>query len=240
MKKYAITSAALPQKCRDFLEGLGFSVIALPSFEKLARPVASHPDMLLFFGDKIFCHSEYYAKNAPTLELISRLSCLGIVTTDEKISDKYPCDILFNALPLGKYVFCKAESVSRLIKDYAERNALELVNTRQGYARCSVCKVSENAIITADTGIYESARARGIDSLLISEGNIDIDGYSYGFIGGTSGVFGDTVYFCGDLSSHPDGEKIKSFCKSHEKNAVSLSDGKLYDVGTLFFFEDKK
>ena len=95
--------------------------------------------------------------------------------------------------------------------------------------------MSENAIITADEGIAKTAAAHGIDVLKIREGYVDIDGYGYGFIGGASGACDDAVYFCGDILSHPDGQKIADFCEKHSKRCVSLSNDTLFDVGTLFF-----
>ena len=62
-----------------------------------------------------------------------------------------------------------------------------------------------------------------------------LDGYDTGFIGGASGADDDAVYFCGDVSHHPDADAIKAFCQKHGKECVSLSDEELTDVGTLFF-----
>ena len=105
----------------------------------------------------------------------------------------------------------------------------------QGYTKCSVCVVSDNAIITADRAIATACAAVGIDVLTVSEGHISLPPYNFGFIGGASCACGDNVYFCGSLDTHPDGESIKEFCKNHGKLAVSLSDGELQDVGSLFF-----
>jgi hypothetical protein len=95
--------------------------------------------------------------------------------------------------------------------------------------------VSENAIITADRAISASCAQLGIDVLLIREGYISLPPYSFGFIGGASGVCGNNVYFSGSLGSHPDGERIKKFCEKHNKTAISLTDCELKDVGSLFF-----
>ena len=240
MKKYVISDFRLPPKAQETLEALSFSVIKLPPFERLASPVASHPDMLLFFGDKIICHRDYYAANTHLMNKISQLSSLPLSLSDEEIDSRYPNDVLFNALPLGKYVFCKESSVSRLIKAYVERKALTAVNTRQGYARCSVCKISEGAVISSDASLLAAIAEKGIDTLCISEGGVRLEPYDHGFIGGASGAFGDDVFFCGSIELHPDAERIKDFCKKHKKNAVSLSDEELFDVGTLFFFESSK
>lgn len=240
MKKYVITDPRLPKKAKEKLEKRSFTLIELPSFEKLPVPVASHPDMLIFFGDRLFCHSKYYKENKSLVDTLSHLTKLCVETSDEEIGNEYPSDILFNALKLGKYVFCKESSVSKLIKDYAAREKLTVVNTRQGYARCSVCKISESAAISSDASLLGAIAEKGIDTLCISECGVRLDPYDHGFIGGASGAFGDDVFFCGNLELHPDAEKIKAFCKKHEKNAVSLSDEELFDAGTLFFFESNE
>ena len=63
------------------------------------------------------------------------------------------------------------------------------ISSRQGYSRCSVCVVSDNAIITADEGICRSAEAHGVDVLKIRPGYIDPPGFDYGFIGGQASKF---------------------------------------------------
>ena len=50
----------------------------------------------------------------------------------------------------------------------------------------------------------------------------------------------DKVLFCGNIDLHPDVENIKAFCQKHKKTAVSLSDGELYDVGSIFFVDSVK
>ena len=233
---YLFLSSLTPDSIKRELEK-EFVLCPLPSFEKLAAPVSCHPDMLIFkSGEHIIIHSDYYAKNP---DIFARHES-RIILSSEAIGNRYPNDVLFNALPLGKYVFCKESSVSRLIKAYVERTALTTVNTRQGYARCSVCKISEGAVISSDASLLAAIAEKGIDTLCISEGGVRLEPYDHGFIGGASGAFGDDVFFCGSIELHPDAERIKDFCKKHKKNAVSLSDEELFDVGTLFFFESSK
>ena len=94
-----------------------------------------------------------------------------------------------------------------------------MLEVQQGYTKCSICVVSENAIITSDIGIHCKAKESGIDSLLISPGYIDLPGYKYGFIGGASFKISDNVIaFTGSLDSHPDKDNIEHFlCKYDEK-----------------------
>ena len=233
--KYVIIDKRMPQECKNTLYALSFNAIEFPPFSALSESVSAHPDMLLFWGDKIFCHRSYYNEAKNVLDTVSDISGIEIAFSDENISPKYPNDILFNAVQIGNNVFGKTDSISNLVIQYAVQNELTLVNIKQGYTKCSVCKVSENAIITADVGIAKAAKSHGIDVLKISHGHIALDGCDYGFIGGASGSDGANTYFCGNIDLHPDGESIKAFCKAHGRPAVSLGKNLLYDVGTMFF-----
>lgn len=235
---YVAVDNRISQKCKDALSAKGFCPIELPPFSALSSPVASHPDMLMFLTEKhIICHADYYSQASNTLDFLSRKTQRELFLTDEPIGEKYPRDILFNALVCEKYVFCKQDSISRCVLQYAEETGLTVVNVRQGYAKCSVCYIGENAIITADRGIAKEAKKHVFDVLEISPDGVSLDSLSCGFIGGATGVFEDTVYFCGSLDSHPNSSEIRAFCASHGKNVCSLSDEKLYDVGTMFFVQ---
>ncbi len=233
--KYVIAAVTLPEKCKATLTSRGFSVITPPIWGHLQAGVSAHPDMLLFFfGKNYLCSREYYSLAKDTLAPIERLG-YRVILTNEVPAPDYPNDILFNSLLIGRYIFGLEKNISEAIRTLAVENSFEIVNVRQGYTKCSVCKVSDGAIITADKGIAEAAAKRGIDVLTVREGGVDLDGYDTGFIGGASGCDEETVYFCGNIMSHPDGDKIVKFCNKHKKECVSLSNEPLFDVGTLFF-----
>ena len=218
------------------LEKYGFAPILLPPAGFLSAPVASHTDMLIFMGfGRIFCHKTYYESNFALIDRIVALSGLELTLSDEPTDKKYPLDVLFNACLVGKRLICNEKTVSKLILEAAKAQNYEIIHVPQGYTKCSVCKVSESAIITSDKAIAAACASAKIDVLQICEGHISLPPYEYGFIGGASGIWQDKVYFCGSLSAHPDGEKIEEFCKKHDKIAVSLSDGELQDVGSIFF-----
>ncbi len=233
--KYVVLDGRTPKAAVDSLKARGFSPILLPCFSRLAAPVSAHPDMLIFFGDRIFCSTEYYLEAKNEIDLIKSASKLELTLSGEKISKDYPEDIAYNALVIGGHLFGKLANLCPDIIEYANRAELSCVNVNQGYTKCSVCKISEDAMITSDRSIKKAALARGIDVLEIRPGHIGLSGYGFGFIGGASGADENNVYFCGSLSSHPDGEAMESFCKKHKKEAVSLSDEPLYDIGTIFF-----
>ncbi len=234
-ERYAIIDERLPRGCQDGLLRAGFDIIALPSDPALSRPVSAHPDMLIHLGDRIFCRRAYYGLARDALDRISRLSGLAVELSDEPVSYDYPSDVLFNALRIGGRLFGRLDAMSRHLISYADRAGLTLVNTRQGYAKCAVCVVSDSAAVTADRGMAKALTASGIDVLLIESGHVVLPELDSGFIGGASGACGERVFFCGSLDTHPDGERIADFCKKHGKTAISLSNEPLFDAGSLFF-----
>ena len=231
-----ITDERINKNSLSALVGLGFEPILLPKADHLSKSVAAHTDMLIFIGfGRLFCHKKYYEKNSALIDRICAQTGLELTVSQEPTGEKYPLDVLFNACIVGERLICNEKTVSKFILDAARNSDCEIINVPQGYTKCSVCVVSENAIITADKAIFAACSAHGIDVLTVNEGYISLPPYDYGFIGGASGLCDDKIYFCGSLDAHPDGAKIKEFCFKHKKIAISLSDDELQDVGSLFF-----
>ena len=214
----------------------GFEPVLMPPAPQLSTGVSSHTDMLLFIGfGRLFCHASYYKANAELILRICRRAGLELTLSDERWAKKYPSDVLFNACLSGDKLICNKKTVSRLILQAATELGYSIVDVPQGYTKCSVCTVSENAIITADKAIAVACRAQEIDVLEICEGHVSLPPYNFGFIGGASGSYGDNVYFCGSLDAHPCAREIRNFCEKHGKNTICLSDKELFDVGSLLF-----
>ncbi|MBQ8408048.1 MAG: hypothetical protein IJY39_04215 [Clostridia bacterium] len=233
---YVITDCRIGAASIDFLKKNSVEPILLPSADYLESAVASHTDMLMFLGfGRLFCHRKYVESNRALVERIASLAQLELTVSEEPTGERYPYDVLFNACILGNRLICNKNTVSKLILDAANESGYEIIHVPQGYAKCSVCAVSDNAIITADKAIAKACRSAGIDVLTVTEGHISLPPYDYGFIGGAGGLCGNKVCFCGSINKHPDGERIKKFCEENGKIAVSLSDGELQDVGSLFF-----
>lgn len=230
--RIAAVDCRITQKIENALYGYADKIIKLPPCPLLAPPVASHPDMLLWcVGRRIVTYAEYskIAKNE-----LSELLALGLelVTENATPSASYPDDVQLNCAVVGKHAIANLKYTSEHVKE----SGLALLHANQGYTKCSTVVVSDNAIITSDPSVFSAAHEAGIDALKISEGHVRLDGYGTGFIGGATGLTDTAVLFTGDLSTHPDAEKIEAFCARHGKRAVSLSDAPLYDYGTVFFF----
>lgn len=235
MSKIAVTDIRIPDVCATALQSYGFEVIKLPAFSRLSAPVASHPDMLICpIGDEIITHKEYFLANENIFNLIAKHTDKKIVLSEDEISDKYPLDVSFNALIINNVFFSLNSHTSTVLLEAASKCGYDIANVKQGYTKCSVCRVSDTAAITSDTSLSNSMISCGIDVLKISEGGVALPPYEYGFIGGASGCDEDHVFFCGSLKSHPQGELISKFCLKHSKIPISLSDDPLLDIGSIF------
>ena len=231
----AITSHTFPSEAEEALTRFGHRTLRLPPHPNLPTPVASHPDMLLFFAsDAILCTKSYYEIAKCELKEISEAYGKPIRFIEKEYGKEYPFDVLFNALPLDKHLFCNKKTVAKELLELG----LIPSHVNQGYTKCSTLPLGENALITADTSIASCAEEKGINVLQIQAGHISLSGYDYGFIGGCASFAPrgglDTVFFCGDVSLHPDGKKIKTFCQNYGYKTISLADIPLRDVGTIF------
>ena len=236
MSGIALINSQLNSRTKITLVTYGYKCLSVPAADYLSFPVSTHPDMLVFIGfGKLFTHKKYYNINRATIDDIITETSLSLVLSDENIGDKYPSDVLFNCALVGDKLICNPKYVSEHILLEAQINNVTVIPVKQGYSRCSVCVVDNNSIITSDLGICNAAVANGIDCLLICSGNVSLPPYEYGFIGGASGSDENNVYFCGDINTHPEGEKICEFITSKNKNTVCLDEGMLFDAGSILF-----
>lgn len=211
------------------LQELGINVYKTPELNIAYPAVAGHPDMLFHILD---------SKNAIVApEVFSYFKNLfgeTIVLGFSKIGNTYPHDVAYNIARIGNFAFHNVKYTDTTINEYYKQNGVKLINVKQGYSKCSICIVSENAFITADKKIAETAQKHEIDVLLIREGYVKLKGFSHGFIGGASGLIsGEMLVFNGDISKHPDYKSINNFCAKHGVEVVSLNKNDLEDIGSI-------
>ena len=236
----AIVDGRVSDACERGLMLRGFEVIKTAKNNSIGEAVSYHPDMLMFYHEGNLITSVYYAEYAESLfSDIRYLSRSAKVCFVDEIQDKkYPHDAIFNALVIGNKMFCKTDTVSKSVLEYAKNKRVEVVHVNQGYPACTVLAISDSSAITADEGMHEVLSNNGINVTLIENGDIHLPPYEYGFIGGAAGVYEDTVYFLGDVKKHRSYEKIRSACESCGKKIVSLSSEELIDLGRIIFLSE--
>ena len=146
----------------------------------------------------------------------------------------YPDDIAYNAACTGKYFLHNLSFTDEGLLRVAKEMDMKLINVRQGYTKCSIAVVDENSLITYDEGIVKAcSRYPELDVLKITPGHILLEGYDTGFIGGTCGRIGNELLFHGDLSAHPDFERIREFITKRNLGVKWFPDFPLTDIGSI-------
>lgn len=230
--KYAVVDFRASNKSFDALSDMGYKVIKTPKLRCVYNEICGHADIMLhrLCENKIVVcpeAAEYFKNNLPEFE---------IIVGNSELSNKYPHDIAYNAACVGRYVFCNKKYTDKNILQYYYAHEFEIVDIKQGYAKCSICIVSDNAIISSDKGICKAALNRGMDVLEIGNEQIKLPGFKYGFIGGATGLIPNhALVLNGDINYLDDCEKIIRFCEKYQLKTVSLNSEIPHDVGSIFF-----
>ncbi len=236
--KLAIVDRRIPEECEGALRARGYRVITLPPSPRLLAPMASHTDMLLCkIGENFLTSADYAELALPSLSEIYDLTHHRMHLTSDIHGEDYPRDVLFNCLILGKRLFARLSSLSPYLKELAASLGYTLIDVNQGYPACTVLRLNDNAVITADPGMARILSSLGVRVYKIKEGGISLPPYEYGFIGGAAGVDGERVYFLGDISSHPSYDTILSACCAEGLTPVMLGGGAPLDLGGILFAE---
>ncbi len=241
--KIAIADERISEECRKSLDVLGFRLITLPPDRRLSEAVASHTDMLICrLGNELIATAEYAEREpVPFSDIweLCRREGIRMSFTEDEIRRDYPLDCRLNALSMGRYLFCKADSVSSFLIERAEAMGLETVSVRQGYPACTVLKLDGTHAITADRGMSAALCERGITVTEIEAGSIALPPHPYGFIGGCAGVYGGVVYFLGDPRRHPSFAEIdRAICEAG-MSWRALSGDILTDLGGILFIDGR-
>ncbi|MDU2503589.1 MAG: hypothetical protein E7D08_05045 [Peptoniphilus harei] len=225
---YVLVAENFPEESAEKLKKYG-QVVRTKSNKKVLRGLDSHPDILVHplpSGDLVVDRDnlEYYKNIFPDKKILPSHSIL---------SKKYPKDVPLNAFTFKNYFIHNLKFTDKLLLDYYKNHGYDLVNIKQGYAKCS-CLVTEDFVITSDGGIYESLRDF-IPIYKIDHGQIKLQNFNYGFIGGASGVLGKKIFFTGDFSHHSSHEEILKIVSKYDYEIEILSKDPIEDFGSIYF-----
>lgn len=216
------------------LSELGYHVVYTEPLPQLISYERYHADMQCLIPDD---HAFVLRECTSLAETLSEY--YHVVLTEENIGGKYPDNVRLNAAVVGNTIVANLKALDKKVITYAEKAGYQLIQVNQGYAKCSMAVVSDRAVITADSGIYNSLKETNIDVMKIRQGRVVLSGAEYGFIGGASGLDINngkrTLYFAGCIERHPDYDDIKMFCDQHRTEIVSLTEDNLTDIGGMIF-----
>ena len=179
----------------------------------------------------------------------------------EKLGEKYPADIIYNAVCTRDYFvhmitesdrdMMEAMMIWRKSIAYSDdsQEQVKIIGVSQGYTRCTCLPVYNDSFITSDMGLANALESQGANILAIKPGSILLPGFDYGFIGACAGnIYIDNledpegppqraIVFNGDLSRHPDFERITDFIRSRNIYPVYFEGYTLEDIGSILVSE---
>lgn len=230
----AIVDRAYYDILRDKLNK--FNINSFPSFESkiLKGTVKTHPDMSLFkYDEETLIGSQesfdYYNE-------IFKGTKIKIINADEDPYEKYPSDVKFNALRVGEHLICKKEVCAKSIIKRFDVN--KIINSSQGYVKCSVIDVGSEYFASDDKYLYEIIKFLGKKCILLDKGFVKIKDYDYGFIGGASGYARDKIFLTGKIISEANRIRLEEFAREINKELIYLTEYDIFDVGTLMIMEE--
>jgi len=214
------------------ITNMGIKVIKTIKHPLLYSAISYHPDAVICpigRGTMVAAPTvfEYYQKVLSSYRV-------ELIKGETVLSSNYPFNIAYNIAMMSNKAILHSRYADPVVLKELNSNKVELIEVKQGYAKCSTAIVNEKAIITSDKGIAHKAGQKGIDVLLIRPGYVQLEGFDYGFIGGCCGrINGDTIVFAGNIYRHPDGERIKNFSEKYNIYPVNLHNGHLNDIGSI-------
>lgn len=213
----------------DFFHSRNITIIKNCPNTKIDSAVSLHADMaILHLGkDKIILDSQQNVLS-DTLKTFG----MNVSVTDKPVMGEYPYDIGLNFAVFGDLAAGNFKHIDNNLDKML--NEKKRIHVKQGYCKCSVLVVSDNAIITDDISIHSEMLKNGVDSLLVAKGDVTLKGHNYGFIGGASGkISKDDIVFFGNIRKHRDYDKIKSFIEKYDCRICCTDSGELRDIGGI-------
>ncbi len=230
-KAIIVSDDIYPQSIQK-LESLGIKVFSSHENLSVSKPLSKHADMqIVKISDKTYicapeCY-EYYKK------IFKNFSC-NLICGNTYLSSNYPCDIAYNIVVGEKYAVHNFKYTDITVKE--NLNKKTLINVSQGYCACNICALPNDSFISADAGVIKALSEYDVSFLQISQGNILLPGFDYGFFGGASFMIGNnTLAINGNIHTHPDFNAITEFCTKQNINVISLSTDKIMDIGSAIF-----
>ena len=237
-----IADSRMPEEAKKNLKKLG-DVLFLNPTDITYKSISAHPDIFFFQTKDGFI----YAPNAPK-RIIKELKKRKIKLTEGKkeVGKKYPETVPYNAVGIGDTLIHNLKHTDSTILSLYKNH----IHVNQGYTRCNLVALNENAFITSDEAISSVNRQQTTDNrlcpqnyvgmrhatsvLYIDPKQIKLEGHDHGFFPGCCGVWKNNLIVCGSTKYLKEKAELDKFLKDNGFNLIELYDGELVDVGSVF------
>ena len=140
---------------------LGLDLYFSGRVDGLGEAVCGHPDMSLHHlgGRDFVCEPSLYFHYK---QMFSSLN-LNLAVGNSRLTSTYPYDIAYNVARIGTCAFHKFIHTDTILAEALSTQRVKMLSVQQGYSKCNICFVSQNAFITEDMCIYNIAVKNGFD-----------------------------------------------------------------------------
>lgn len=244
-----IADSRMPEEAKKNLKKIG-NVLFINPTSVTYNSISSHPDIFFFQKDDALI----YAPNAPkrTIKELKKRE-IKLIKGKKEVGKKYPETVPYNAVGIGNLLIHNLKYTDETILSSYENH----INVNQGYTRCNLLALNENAFITSDVGIFNEVNSQQstvnslcpqeppvetydrtserISVLYIDPKQIRLEGQKNGFFPGCCGVWKNNLIVCGTTKNLKEKAELDKFLKENNFNLIELYDGELIDVGSIFF-----
>ena len=227
-----IADSRMPEEAKKNLKKLG-DVLFLNPTEITYKSISAHPDIFFFQTED----GLIYAPNAPK-RIVKELKKRKIKLTEGKkeVGKKYPETVPYNAVGIGDTLIHNLKHTDSTILSLYKNH----IHVNQGYTRCNLLALNENAFITSMEDykeVAETQRRKDAECKVfyIDPKQIKLEGHDHGFFPGCCGVWKNNLIVCGSTKYLKEKEELDRFLKDNNFNLIELYDGELVDVGSVFF-----
>ena len=157
-----IADSRMPEEAKKNLKKLG-DVLFLNPTETTYKSISAHPDIFFFQAED----GLIYAPNAPK-RIVKELKKRKIKLTEgrKEVGKKYPETVPYNAVRIGDTLIHNLKHTDPTILSLYENH----IHVNQGYTRCNLVALNENAFITSDEGIFNAVNGQQTtDNSIVAE-----------------------------------------------------------------------
>ncbi len=195
----------------DIMKRHGFELIGVIGSDRVSTPISRHADVLYnrISDDEIIISGCQRAN-------IEHLEAAGYkVIIYDGLQPGYSTESRLNFVANDKYLIHNPNT--SLVREYPELlNGRTEITVRQGYTRCSILQLNEDAYVSSDEGIFKTLKNRGIDCYYFNNREIRLEGYDCCFIGGsTARIDRNKILIFGDISDRSSKKLFQDYCYSH-------------------------
>tara|TARA_Y100001954_G_scaffold232473_1_gene283809 strand:+ start:345 stop:1031 length:687 start_codon:yes stop_codon:yes gene_type:complete len=224
-----IVDKKIPEEAKARLKHYG-ELLELETNGITYNAISGHPDIFITKAlDKWII-----APNTPNyVKDILREREIDFVEGEEAVDEKYPQSSKYNVVCTSTHLIHNFRNTDSIITRKCED--LDLIHVDQGYTRCNLIPLTNDAFISSDKGISKVLDRYGIENIYVNPKGIELPGFTHGFFGGCCGIFDQKLFVIGKIDHLENAKEFREFITSKNIEIIELYNGNLFDGGSILF-----